>query len=203
MKHHTALGAILVLSALACAAFGGAGVAAKPKRLSGLAPPMTGGVYVDHGGCPGEGCAMSGKIQAGAPVALYDGPGPAAVAVSRLEAGEWVEAVDTEVRLVPARGVVRESGKLPRPLAKGDVVYRLTPTGEGCYDLWRKGGVLDWCDPESIGSSYARIDFDPPRAGASPMVFWVRVKRQTGPGGWIRDVEDIRCGGQMDREGCP
>ncbi len=178
-------------------------VAARPRPANVTPPTTADGVYVDHGGCPGEGCSMHGRIQAEAAVTLYDRPGPSAAAVGRLEAGEWVEAVDTEVRLVPVRGVVRESGKLPRPLARGDVVYGLTPTGEGCLDLWRKGAVLDWCDPESIGSDYARIDFDPPPAGAPPMVFWVRVKRLKGPDGWIRDLADIRCGGQMDREGCP
>ena len=179
-----ARGAVLALSLLAvgCA------------ERSNEAPPTENGVYIARGVCFGEGGCYS-NWRAIAKVELRERPDPASPVVATIAPGEWVKAIDGQLRLVPLRGVVKRATANP-PLAVGDVVYMLEPLGEGFYVLWHKGKTLehDWTNM----SEEEPIAWDkeaPPPSGAI-LGWWVQLKRENGQTGWVKDP-DFECMGQL------
>ncbi|MFT3725362.1 MAG: hypothetical protein QM773_17470 [Hyphomonadaceae bacterium] len=122
------------------------------------APPTVGGVFVDKGACPGEGCHF-GRMQAEKALDLYDAPGPAAKVIGQVAADEWMDTLTTEDRFAPVRGVVRKGGE---NFKAGDVVYRLGYEGEGCSTVWDKGQLKSWCDmgEQTPGDPGELIDWD-------------------------------------------
>ena len=171
-------------------------VAAVPQPEAG--PPLVDGVYIVPDACPGEGCDLSGKIRALAATDLYDKPGKGASVTGRLPESEWVTIAGTEEHLVPRRGVVREARG---SFAAGDVVYLLSSQGEGCMDAWIKGAPGSWCDPDTgLDPDSPVLDLDPLAADAAGLGLWVRVKRETGEMGWVKDVyDDFDCANPHDR----
>jgi hypothetical protein len=166
-------------------------------------PPLINGVYVEKGACPGEGCDVGPRLKSRTAIAVYAEPSPKAKIVGKLRAGEWVRRLDQQMHLVPMRGVVEDPAKQGEQLAKGDIVYALLYQGEGCFDLWRRGARLDWCEPESMGSDYATIRWDARAPTAPPDVFWIKIRRAKGGDGWIKDLSDVQCLSRHDNEGCP
>lgn len=178
-------------------------VAVAPAADQG--PPTVNGIYIDAGACPGEGCYLKGKIKAYEAVDLFDKAG-STVAIGKVAAGDWVDIIATENRLVPLRGVVSEGRKA---LKTGEAVYLLTSQGEGCYDIWATGKRASWCDPESVGNPETD---DLIAWETSPVVIdmshvlglWVQVKRADGSQGWLHDVREFGCTGYQDRDtDCP
>jgi hypothetical protein len=165
----------------------------------GPAPPMVDGMHIQKGACPGEGCYF-GRMQARKALDIYDAPGKSPAIVGRLAEGEWVDAVATEDRYAPLKGVVSSASTKFTP---GGVVYRLGYEGEGCFDVWDNGpAATSWCDDSSGESDIAWQQTPPPADGSEG--FWVQVKRATGPGGWLREPIDLRCIGLQDRDAdCP
>lgn len=173
-------------------------------QAAGQGPPTVSGLYVAKDVCPGEGCYLMGKIRAYDPADLHDKAGAGAAVIGKIGSGDWVEIQSREEHLVPVRGVVREGRK---HFTTGEVVYRLTSQGEGCYDIWSKGAAQSWCDPETVGDPQVDevIAFDtPPGAKAEGAGLWVKVKTGSGGEGWLRGVSNFACTSYQDRDAdCP
>ncbi len=167
-------------------------------------PPTVNGLYIAKDACPGEGCYLTGRIRAYEPADLYDKAGAGAVITGKIAAGEWVEIVTAEDHVRPLRGVVREGRK---HFATGEVVYLLSSQGEGCHDVWSKGAIGSWCDPNAVGDPEQDevIDLDvPPGPRAEGAALWVKVKTGNGAEGWLREVGAFACTGFQDRDAdCP
>ncbi len=177
-----------------------AGAAASSDDVN--APPTVNGMYVVKNACPGEGCYY-GRMQASKTLDLYDAPSPSARVVGQVAAGEWMDTVLVEDRFAPLKGVVRTGGE---SFKTGDVVYRLSYEGEGCFGVWDRGQLKSWCDlGEQIpGDASDHIDWEAAAATDGSEGLWVQVKRDNGIGGWLRDPKDLRCIGLQDRDAdCP
>jgi hypothetical protein len=163
------------------------------------APPTEGGLYVDTGACPGEGCYF-GRFQMINGAELYDWPGKSPAVVGQVNAGEWVDTIQTEDRFAPVKGVMVADLD---PFLKGETVWRLGYEGEGCFSVWGSGKQGGWCDLNGIEPSAILWDEVEPVTDGSEG-FWVQVTRESGPGGWLREPMDLRCAGVMDRDAdCP
>jgi hypothetical protein len=173
-----------------------------PQLDSG--PPVLNGLYIAKDVCPGEGCYLKGRIRAYEAADLHDKAGAGAVVRGKMAAGEWAEIESREMRLVPAIGIVREGRK---HFATGDVVYRLTSDGEGCFEVWSKGEIKSWCDPDASGSAEEDevIDFtEPPAPPPDGAGLWVKVKTDAGAEGWLHGTDQFACTGYQDRDpDCP
>ncbi len=175
---------------------------AAPFSVSADAPPTVNGMYVVKDACPGEGCYF-GRMQATKTLDLYNAPSPSPKVIGQVAAGEWMDTVLVEDHFPPLKGVVRTSGE---SFKAGDVVYRLGYEGEGCFGVWDKGQLKSWCDlGEQIpGDVSDVIDWEAAAATDGSEGLWVKVKRDKGAGGWLRDPKDLRCIGMQDRDAdCP
>lgn len=158
-------------------------------------PPTENGAYVARGVCFGEGDCYR-HWRASAPVQLHERLDPASPVIATVAPGEWVEAIDGQLRLRPLRGVVKRATEKP-PLAVGDVVYMLEPLGEGDYALWRKGQALehDWIS----GGDDEPITWDtsaPPAPAGAILGWWVQLKRENGQTGWVNEPK-FECMGPL------
>ena len=164
-------------------------------------PPMIDGIYIEEHACPGEGCYLKGRMQWMAKTRVYDRPGKAAKPIGWLAAKEWAEGIDSQYHTVPLRGVVTDPRGQKGQLARGDVVYIVSDQGEGAFTLWRSGRMVEWAD-EDLEPNDAKIAWDP--LPKTEPVLWLKVRRDKGPSGWVRDLEQTRCLGYQDRdEDCP
>lgn len=214
MGHRIGLSAMLAVALAACSPQQAAAPpeaapvtapAATVATRADQGPPLVDGAFIDAGACPGEGCYLKGKIKAYEPVDLFDKAG-STVATGKVAAGDWVDIIATENRLVPLKGAVSAGRKA---LKTGDIVYMLTSQGEGCYDIWAAGKRDSWCDPESIGNPETDdlIDWETSPAAidmSDVLGLWVKVKRADGSEGWLHGVRDFGCTGYQDRDAdCP
>jgi hypothetical protein len=167
------------------------------------APPLENGVHVSRNFCQGEGGCETLRWRVGQPIALRAKVDPAAPVTVTLRPGEWVDAIEGQVRTMPRRGVVTRLDPLyqdwkdaPR-LAVGDVVYPIAYEGEGDVVVWRRGESVIWHDTGSTESG-VQIQWDPetpPPPGAA-LGRWVRVKRANGETGWAHDAT-FECVGKL------
>ncbi|MES1202452.1 MAG: hypothetical protein ABUS57_13500 [Pseudomonadota bacterium] len=154
------------------------------------APPTENGVYVAHVLCPGEGGCPWRHWRAAAAIELHAQPDANAPVIATLASGDWVDALDGQVRLVPRRGVVRTADQ---QLAVGDVVYLLEPQGEGDFSLWRRGELLTWSWPDGENP----IEWAPDAPDAPTLGWFVHVKTTDGKDGWVREPRDFECMGPL------
>lgn len=164
------------------------------------APPMENGVYVAQGICFGEGGCPWKHWRAHQPVDVRERLDTASPVIATVAPGEWVEAVEGQLRMVPKRGVVRTAhdaqpmevnGRTVTPrLEVGDAVYLLQSEGEGDFVIWHQGAFKFWHWPEDPEQE-ARIAWDPPapapEATSSTLGWWVRVKLANGRSGWVKE----------------
>ncbi len=160
-----------------------------PAKVEGP-PPMTHGVYVAKGACPGEGCTYDYIWRATERQPLYaskSGGKPK----GWIKPGEALEPVYGEVQVTPVRGVVK---KRSDPFVPGDEIYLLDPLGEGVSEIWSHGRIVDWEVPlpkEGV------VVWDKPLESALKMVWWVQVKRSDGSKGWLRNPRGFECSDQF------
>ena len=176
----------------------GPGAPARPWTISRAdynAPPTEHRLYAEHGACPFEGCTL-GDWRARDTANLYERADLHSPIVGAVSVGEWVDAAESVSYLAPFRGAVVSAGE---DLHEGDVVYLLGGQGEGFYDLWRRGEILQIFEPDKD----ARIRWDQApstwhdvsvAAGAG---WWVRVERVNGRGGWLHDPSHFQCMDQL------
>lgn len=214
LKTVSRVAAALALLSAACS-FPAAGqqppVPDQPARISPLdedaPPPLTDGIYIGYGACPGEGCSIAGHIRAASDGTLVDGPVGGAAVIGVIKALEWVEVLDTQERLIPVRGVLRREVQGLDGLKPGDVVYMLGYEGEGCSTLYRRGQEYSWCDqglPEDSDEREIEWDFtDPPQELLDRTGFFIQVRRADGQEGWL-GAGDFQCIGAIDAtRDCP
>lgn len=178
-----------ILAALAALACGLGQTKAAPLDAG---PPLVNGLYVLNGACPGEGCTFDYFWRAKTKVALRERPAATARIVATVSPKELVRAVGAELYVVPWRGVVAGKGQ---GLQKGDVVHLLDYVGEGTYNLWRGGKIL-----EGIAIDDVKIKWDRPLEARPESNWWVRLQRKNGQSGWDRGGA-FECG--SERAGDP
>lgn len=159
-------------------------------------PPTKNGVYIAEGICFGEGGCPWKHWRAYEPVKVHEQLDAASPIIATVAAGEWIEPVEGQLRLVPQRGVVRTAhdgltasldGRTVTPrLEVGDVVYLLEPMGEGEFVMWRGGKSIYWRWPDNPEDE-AFIAWDPPAAAAPTLGWWVRVRLKNGRSGWVKE----------------
>jgi hypothetical protein len=158
--------------------------------LCGRVAAQDGGVYIDKGACPGEGCRYGEKWTATQIVSLLGQPDPAARPVASIPAGASVQAVTGEVHTVPGRFVVhRPHGNF----VPGDEVLVFTYLGEGRFRL-RHNGVLKDVDLNfgpGGSSSGTRCESNELRCWGKlqdelKSDWWFKVRAESGDEGWVR-----------------
>lgn len=169
-------------------------------------PPLTNGIYIDYGACPGEGCSIGFYLRATEEGTIVDGPTADAAAIGVTKPHEWLQVVDTQDRLIPRRGVLLRESEQLEGLKAGDVVFMLGYEGEGCSTLYRRGKSYSWCDYSWSDNQEPEIKWDevivPPEL-ANQIGFGVQIRRADGQAGWL-GAGDIQCAGAIDAtRDCP
>lgn len=154
-------------------------------------PPLTNGIYIDYGACPGEGCSIGFYLRATEEGTIVDGPTADAAAIGVTKPHEWLQVVDTQDRLIPRRGVLLRESEQLEGLKAGDVVFMLGYEGEGCSTLYRRGKSYSWCDYSWSDNQEPEIKWDevivPPEL-ANQIGFGVQIRRADGQAGWVRAI---------------
>ena len=164
-------------------------------------PPLTDGLYIGHGACPGEGCNFGAHIRAWDETTLVDGTGKDARTIGAIMPQEWVKVLETQERVVPVRAVLGKEVDGLDGLKAGDVVYRLGYEGEGCSTVYRRGKEYSWCDV-SDGSQPEQIAWEQdaiPQDLLDRQGFFVQVRRADGQEGWLGKGNGFGCTGDIDR----
>ena len=163
-------------------------------------PPLVDGIYIAEGICFGEGGCFT-FWRAENPVEVRERIDPASPIVATVQPGEWVEAIEGQLRFVPLRGVVTRDVDEPA-MSKGDVVYMLEPLGEGDYVLWHNGGMVahGWTDRDQE----APIAWDKPEPTDEGAIrgWWVRIRLADGRSGWVEDPAFECMGPLQGSSGC-
>lgn len=159
-------------------------------------PPLTDGVYIDRDACPFEGCDTSLPWRAQFATPLYAAPGSGTV-LAKVRKGERVKVLQTEYHAHPRRGVVQNTVE---PFAKGDVIWTLTPQGEGYTSVWRRGDILTLPPEEAGREGDVQVAWDPEPEVSD--IWWVQVRTARGKVGWLKDPAAFACmdslGGDRD-----
>lgn len=163
------------------------------------APPA---LYVDKGACPGE-CCVFRRWRVLKDAVLLDRPNGTRV-VAALKKGEWVKGLTGSIYMSPTRLKVvypHVSSFDPQLLYQvGDVLYMLTPMGEGARRVWFKGkmlprgellGHLDCSEndklrcPKPSEECWAVVEGS---CHEMRMVWWVKVRTKKGVEGWFKEL---------------
>jgi hypothetical protein len=151
-------------------------------------------IFIDKGACPFECCAYR-KWKTEANTTAYARPDKNSEIIGTFKAGTTVEGLTGEVRVQPARFVVKKLHAGYRP---GDVLWVCTYLGEGFFKVWYQGKMFE----EELG-------FSP--YGGSPgkrceqqsdycwgelekelsFTWWVKVRSSEGWVGWSDRPEDF------------
>lgn len=177
-------------------------------------PPMEDGVYVSQGICFGEGGCPWKNWRANAPVEVRARHDTASAVIATVKPGEWVEALDGQMRLKPRRGVVKvvqdaytsgaDGNSVMIKLAVGDVIYLLEGQGEGDFTIWHRGRFAFWHWPDDAEHE-ADIEWEgrgDDGSGATTLGWWVRVKLPSGKTGWVLDPSFECMGPLSGDQGC-
>jgi hypothetical protein len=154
--------------------------------VSSASPPLTNGVFVQRGACPFEGCVYRQWL-ATADTALHREPNDNSDVVTTVRAGESVFARTGEVHILPLRGiVVRSIGGF----RAGETVYRLSYHGEGTWDVWYNGRVVEAFNMD-YWSRDPVLDFGPDANDEHQGTWWVLIQRSNGETGWSSEADSF------------
>jgi hypothetical protein len=130
--------------------------------------------YIQKNVCPFE-CCQYGKWSAKTALKVYQNEGNSTSVVFTIKPGDDFTAIKGNVHVVKLGVVTLE--KTFDGFTKGDKVYVLTYRGEGVYDLWYKGKIID-----SDNGIWANgVMSQPPE-----IIWWVLVKNKDGKKGWLK-----------------
>jgi len=134
--------------------------------------------YIQHDICPFE-CCQYGTWTAKSTLKAYKREGDNAVIAFQIKPGEKFNAIKGNVHIMKL-GIITLN-KTVNTFTKGDKVYILSYRGEGAYDLWYKGKILDLnlTSMDIIWSNGTLIQ-------TPQFVWWVLVKNKDGNIGWLR-----------------
>ena len=147
-------------------------------------------IYLDKGGCPGEGCSYNQEWISIKNINIFELPKVDSTVISTLSKNEIVKTITGEVHTIPGVfDVKRKNGKFNL----GDEVLVYTYLGEGWFKIRHNGKIttasLDF-SPWG-GSSGKRCDIDKQCWGTLKdnleFTWWVKVSTKTGLEGWIND----------------
>ncbi len=179
---------------------------AAPTPTAEIAPPETLGEppmpFADWGACPFEGCQYGEWTALSEIVALKDPPFPSqpgphnTAEAFKVARGEKVFAA-TGVMFFTKPGRVRvdkplrarlDSGRFPInsqevPLSPGDIVYLLTPQGEGWVLAWFKGVFIDY-DASSLENGGCSADCAGELLERGQSEWWIQLRSSRGEIGW-------------------
>ena len=130
--------------------------------------------YIQHNVCPFE-CCQYGKWIAKSLLKAYKIEGGDSTVVFIIKPGEEFTAMGGNVHIMKLGEIVLN--KSLDEFTKGDKVYVLSYRGEGYYDLWYKGKVLD--STEKVWSNGELMEYP-------EFVWWVLVKNKAGKQGWLK-----------------
>ena len=134
--------------------------------------------YVESGACPFE-CCQYGTWTAESPLVVYKKEVNDSAIVFRIKPRESFTAINGNVHITKPGYVVLN--KSYDGFTKGDKVYLLTYRGEGAYDLWYKGKMLD-LNVLNLDEFWANVT-----EKDSPLYTWaVLIRRGDGKQGWLR-----------------
>lgn len=184
-------GLLICVALGACSNKSAPAAASPPAKIVAFAadgPPKVDGVYI-YGDCEGEGGCPFLNWRTIEPTPLLTEQSLTSSILATLTPGEWVKVERVETRLIPIRGVVRESTE---DLRVGEIVYQLEYEGEGVSNYWIRGGqraladsaLIDWEQPAS-----------PPDLQAT-LGLWAQIRRENGQIGWIHQPR-FECMGQL------
>jgi hypothetical protein len=164
--------------------------------------PKPPSVYVSQGSCPGE-CCVFRKWSVLKDTTLYDKPDGTRV-VGVVKQGEWVSGLTGFVAIVPTRLRVvypHVSSFDPQVSYRvGDILYMLTPMGEGARQVWFQGKLLPRGEllshldcsendrlrcPKPSEECWAIIEGD---CHERQMVWWVKVRTKKNIEGWVKEL---------------
>jgi hypothetical protein len=134
--------------------------------------------YIQHDICPFE-CCQYGKWIAKSPLKAYKKEGDDASIAFTIKPGEEFSATSGNVHIMKL-GIITIT-KSFNTFTKGDKVYMLSYRGEGAYDLWYKGKMLD-LDLDSMNKVWTNGTL----IQLPEFVWWVLVKNKDGNIGWLR-----------------
>jgi len=155
-------------------------------------------VFIDKGACPFEGCAYR-DWTVDADTQLYDGPGGKKLAIL-LKKGGRVTGLTGEVHVKPQLvRVLRDQPSVKDGKAfsfrKGEVFYLLTYLGEGEYQAWYKGEVIQVA-PDFVWQGANTCSDSPEGCWAKPegkyqATWWVKVRLESGAEGWSNEPDNF------------
>ncbi|WP_426110347.1 hypothetical protein [Massilia sp. PWRC2] len=148
------------------------------------APPAN---YESWGICPFE-CCTYRQWRADADIPVHQDRNEHSAVVFRLHRGEVVDGVTGVVVAEKAGaitisralrdGYIDGSAQPQLSLAAGDVIYMVSPLGEGAYLFWYQGKVY------KSGTDLAGMPGVD--AGAAKFVWWKQVRNSASKSGWTR-----------------
>jgi len=134
--------------------------------------------YIQHDICPFE-CCQYGTWIAKSYLNAYKKEGDNAAIAFTIKPGEKFSAISGNVHIIKL-GIITIN-KTANTFTKGDKVYILSYRGEGAYDLWYKGKILD-LDLDSMDKIWSNGTL----IQMPKFVWWVFVKNKVGKQGWLR-----------------
>jgi hypothetical protein len=168
-------------------------------------PKAIGAEYVDRGVCPGE-CCTYGKWSVAVEAPVVEAPGSSKV-LATLEPKQPVTAVTGETHMAPIPAqVLRDrtigSEKHTAKVKAGDVVWLLSPVGEGVWRIYAGERIVEeqalFVDdagclatpPTDPATCWAKSEAVDP----GPVTWWVKVKLADGRTGWVDNTHDVLTG---------
>jgi hypothetical protein len=136
--------------------------------------------FIQHDYCPFE-CCQYGTWTTESPLIAYKEEANDSVIAFRIKPGQSFTAIRGNVHILEPGFVVLD--KTFNGFTKGDKVYLLSYLGEGAYDLWYKGKLLD------VNADLVKLDafWQNVTLKAKPLYVWcVLIKRSDGQQGWLR-----------------
>jgi hypothetical protein len=147
-------------------------------RVTGYAQDARPNVpFIQRNVCPFE-CCQFGKWTARSPLKVYKKEGDTSANVFTIKPGEEFTAIGGNVHVVKLGELVLE--KSFNNFIEGDKIYILSYRGEGFYDLWYEGKVLDLESdaPDKIWTNGRLVNYP-------EIVWWVLIKNKERKQGWI------------------
>lgn len=166
------------------------GAASDTLRIGreGAHPPQT---YVDRGACPYECCVYREWVARGL-IPVHPAEGDTVTVAYHLAPGERFRAHTGNVHLEPTgiavfqRDVIYSTGPGPvRRFQGGDTLYILSPLGEGYYNLWYRGEVVQYSGCWEEGSAASAAPTDCKLVRSPVMRWWVQIESAPGDTGWV------------------
>ena len=143
--------------------------------------------YIQYNVCPFE-CCQFGTWTARSLLKAHKREDDNTAIAFTIKPGEKFIALEGNVHIVKLGMLILE--KTVGNFIKGDKIYILTYRGEGFYDLWYKGEVLD-LEAENLDKVWANSKI----VNYPEFIWWVLVKNKDGKQGWLRLKNNMSDGG--------